>query len=204
MQINASFNNNASFFLLSASFANFNFWKFSCLWYQVGVQSRSARGQRGFCVPFLIRCSFVLPCCNTAMSGNPSAVLQLQAGTQRDLPPPSCSPTPGLFSVSWECGVTCRSYRQESPRTSLHTPSTMGNCSGYYCNTSRKFHVSSAGKPKLSSHKDSSLTPPVLDTVCSLTNHLCILSCHYIVIVLHALLCKSWLYIQSDAASNQA
>lgn len=69
MQINASFNNNASFCLLSASFANFHFWKFSCLSYQAGVQSRFARGQREFCAP-LIRCSFVLPRCNTGTSGN--------------------------------------------------------------------------------------------------------------------------------------
>lgn len=48
-----------------------------------------------------------------------------------------------------------------------HTPSTTGNCSGYYCNTTRNVHVSSAREPKLPNHRDSALTPPALDVVCS-------------------------------------
>lgn len=144
MQINASFNNNTSFSLLSASFAYFHFWKFSCLCYQAGVQSRFTRGQWGFCAPLFIRCSFVLPCCNTGTSGNPSAVLQLQSEAQWGLPLPSCSPMPGLFSVRWGRGITCCAYSQELPQTSPHTPTTMSNCSRYYCNTSRNNQASSA------------------------------------------------------------
>lgn len=107
------------------------------------------------------------------------------------------------FSLSAERVELLVVTRQEFPRTSLHTPTTTGNCSGYYCNMNRNIHVSSARKPKFSNHKDSALTPPVLDIVCSLTSHLLILSCH-IIIVLHALLCNSWLYIQSDAPSSHA
>lgn len=83
------------FFLLSTHSAIFHFWKFSSLWYEVGVQSRFARGQRWFCDPFLVRCSSVLPRCNAVGSGSPSTVPELpQKHTGTSLP--SWSPMPGV------------------------------------------------------------------------------------------------------------
>lgn len=100
------------------------------------------------------------------------------------------------------CSLCC-GYRQKFPWLSAHTPSTTGNCSGSYCNTSRSIYISSARKPKLSNNRGTVLTSPVfVDVVCPLTSHF-ILSCHCIKIVLHAL-CDSWLHIQSEAASNHA
>lgn len=115
--------------------------------------------------------------------------------THRDLPPQLQPHTRG---VSLCCG-----YRQEFPWLSAHTLSTTDNCSGYKCNKSRSIYIPSARKPKLSNNRETVLTSPVfVDTVCPLTSHF-ILSCHYIRIVLHTL-CDSWLYIQSEAASNHA
>lgn len=160
----------------------------------MGVQSRFARGQRWFCDPFLVRCSSVLPRCNAGGSGSPSTV--------PELPQKHRDQSPQLKPHAWGFSLCC-GYRQKFPWPSAHTPSTTGNCSGSYCNTSRSIYISSARNPKLSNNRGTVLTSPVfVDVVCPLTSHF-ILSCHCIKIVLRAL-CDSWLYIQSEAASNHA